>query len=452
MRAATKACRQLEHEGEEGRLRMRAVEAERDEHKAAVIRVRDAANAEAGHQAAESLKLAGELEAAKVGCSRLRDEVAELEFELETSRRGCSDLESRLTATEGLVRRYKDEQADLMVACKELHERHSELMSVLNGTLGLKLEHPLPKSTGVKKGFPGSDPAAGRSADATGYLSESGIECSLDTTQGSQVGGAGTPSGYCTLVRDAILTLHKQVLEARNEKYDVASSSQLTSKRLKALEEEKALLETQLKSAQAACASLGASMEGLKKKQAESEVMCVQHTEDIQVLDRKCRQLQIESDALKTKLSGERMAKEASDAKLRQLVQAKSDCDLDKDELVNQLSEARIARQRFQEQSDKLAMELSVLKSQNAAKEAELIQLMAKHDDVKQRLSETEQQLVLAKESALVLDRSLSEITRKEAELVNKTHQLELQLGRLRVDRLQLEERVDATRRGQLQG
>lgn len=440
LRAATKTCRQLEQESEEGRLRVKAVETERDEHKAAVIRVRDAANAEAGHQAAESLKLTSELEAAKGGCSRLRDELAELEFELETSRRGCSDLESRLTVTEGLVCRYKDEQADLMVACKELQERHSELMSVLNGTLGLKLDlPPAPKLAGVKKA---DDPTAGRSVDATGYLSESGIECSLDTTQGSQVGGAGVPSSYCTLVRDAILTLHKQVMDARNEKYDVASSSQLTSKRLKALEEEKALLETQLKSAQAACASLGATMEGLKKKQSESEAMCTQHTEDIQVLERKCRQLQVESDALKAKLSGERMAKEASDAKLRQLVQAKSDCDLEKGELVNQLSEARIARQRFQEQSDKLAMELSLLKSQNAAKEAELIQLQARHDDVKQRLSETEQQLVLAKESALVLDRSLSEITRKEAELVNKTHQLELQLGRLRVDRLQLEERV----------
>ena len=56
------------------------------------------------------------------------------------------------------------------------------------------------------------------------------------------------------------------------------------------------------------------------------------------------------------KLIGERMAKEASDLKLFQLALAKSECDMEKGKLANQLSDARLAHQLFQELSEKLAV------------------------------------------------------------------------------------------------
>ena len=381
----TNSCKQLEEENDDYKLKVRNMEEEKDLQKAAILRLQDTAKAESVHRASENLKLSSDLETCKKNCSTLRDEVAELEFELQSSQRGYSDLESKLVAAESLARHDKDKQADLMSTCKTLQERLSELLSILNGTLGLKLDLPFTKQA-VNKGVPPVDVIEGGAPDSTGYLSESGIECSLDGTQGSRVGDGGAASSYGTQVRDTILSLHKQVMEGHRQKCDAASSLQLMALKLKALEEEKGTVEAQLKMAQATCSSLNMSMEALRKKHAENELMYVQHSE---------------------KMQG-----------------------------------AQLASKHLQEHSERLAMEVSVLKSHDAAKEAELVQLQVKHDDLKLRLAETEQQLVMARESALILDKSLNQITRKEAELVSKTHEREVQLERLREDRLQLEERV----------
>ena len=381
----TNSCKQLEEENDDYKLKVRNMEEEKDLQKAAILRLQDTAKAESVHHASENLKLSSDLETCKKNCSTLRDEVAELEFELQLSQRGYSDLESKLVAAESLARHDKDKQADLMTTCKALQERLSELLSILNGTLGLKLDLPFTKQA-VNKGVPPVDVIEGGAPDSTGYLSESGIECSLDGTQGSRVGDGGAASSYGTQVRDTILSLHKQVMEGHRQKCDAASSLQLMALKLKALEEEKGTVETQLKMAQATCSSLNMSMEALRKKHAENELMYMQHSE---------------------KMQG-----------------------------------AQLASKHLQEHSERLAMEVSVLKSHDAAKEAELVQLQVKHDDLKLRLAETEQQLVMARESALILDKSLNQITRKEAELVSKTHEREVQLERLREDRLQLEDRV----------
>ena len=79
------------------------------------------------------------------------------------------------------------------------------------------------------------------------------------------------------------LALHKQVMEAHQQKCDSDCSSQKLAQKLKALEEEKASVEAQLKMAQVTCTSLNVSMEAQRKKHAEeNKQIRVQQSDKIQ--------------------------------------------------------------------------------------------------------------------------------------------------------------------------
>ena len=463
LKVATKSCELREQEVSNYKERASGLQKERNELGLNLQKLQKSCHLQGEVDAARLAELQSEVAELRVTNTSLQDKASFLETALEGSQQRCSDLGSKLVVAGEQVTSLTSRFNRTDNLCKDIQVKYTQLVSILEGTLGLTPAEENEES-GISICTPDSSshtatntkkkPSKDQSLDSSGHLSrslaESGVGVSLAspcTSKQSSLGGADIPGhptspsdvvqinvGY---VRDAILQLQKRLIAAEQS---TVSSAKTLHKKIQQTEEEKASLEARLNSLRSSLTSLQTSFDSMSTQRDSAEVTVKLQKDAIRGLEKHERELRDEVQQLKLQLKGERTVKQlASDTELKKYAESQIDYEIERGRLKTHVQDLESHEKQLEEEIGNLRSEADHLQSTCRTMEAEISQLQQKLETSQHLRKEAEEQLRSLKVSMKSLDQSSRD---SEKQFLDKTQQLEMQLAKFEGEKLNQERKI----------
>jgi len=463
LKVVSKSCEVREQEVSNYRERASSLEKERNELSLNLKKLQKSCRLQSKVDAAKLTELQSEVSELRSTNTSLQYKASFLETALGDSQR-CSDLGSKLVVADEQVASLTSQFNHTDGLCRDIQAKYTQLLSVLEGTLGLipvedNEESCTPNLSSHTTTNAKNNPSKDRSFDSSGHLSrslaESGVGVSLAspyTSKQSSLGGTqdlDIPSHPLKLVQmklnvgnvqDAILQLQKSLTAAEQAKGEAVSSATTLKKKIQQLEEEKASLEARLKSLRSSLSSLQDSFDSMSTQRDSAEVTVKLQKEAIRGLEKQERELRNEVQQLKQQLEGEKMGKQlASDTKLKKYAQSQIEYEIERGRLKTRVQDLELHEKQLEGEIGNLRSEAAHLKSTHKTMEAEVSRLQQKLKISQQLHKEAEEQLKVSTKS---LDQMFLNSRESEKKFLDKVQQLEMHLSKIEGEKLHQERKV----------
>ena len=464
LKVASKSCELREQEVSNYRERASSLEKERNELSLNLKKLQKSCRLQSKVDAAKLTELQSEVSELRSTNTSLQDKASFLETALEDSQQRCSDLGSKLVVADEQVASLTSQFNHTDGLCRDIQAKYTQLLSVLEGTLGLipvedNEESCTPNLSSHTTTNAKNNPSKDRSFDSSGHLSrslaESGVGVSLAspyTSKQSSLGGTqdldipGHPLKLVQMklnvghVQDAILQLQKSLTAAEQAKGEAISSATTLKKKIQQLEEEKASLEARLKSLRSSLSSLQDSFDSMSMQRDSAEVTVKLQKEAIRGLEKQERELRNEVQRLKQQLEGEKMGRQlVSDTKLKKYAQSQIEYEIERGRLKTHVQDLELHKKQLEGEIENLRSEAAHLKSTHQTMEAEVSRLQQKLKISQQLHKEAEEQLKVSTKS---LDQTFLNSRESEKKFLDKVQQLEMQLSKVEGEKLHQEQKV----------
>ena len=437
LKVVTKSCQMREQDLAYINQKATILERERNELTGNLSKLQEDAHFQGKVDAAKQSELQTHISQLKSTRDMLLGQVSTLESALEKAQRQNDDADAKLDASKhkGASLASQLKQSDGLY--KDVQASYSQLVGVLEGTLGLspQLEQEgMTLKVRMKDLSASVDVSRAESGLGGSILSPpSSLESSFNDSQGQSFFKSPSkltqPKLDSKKVRDTILEMQKKVMVAERTKSEAVSTSDNIQKKIQQVEEEKSSYEARLKSLRASLVSLQASFDTVVKQRDVIEQVSKAQSEELKAQKSHAKKLECQVHELTSQVENDRLSKHASNSKIKEYAHIQAENEIKKNRLEMKVKELEKQEKELEEVIVKLKTNAVQLQVTHETKDAEVSRLQQKLITSQQLYRESDAQKNQLQNRIKELEQSIADMELRQAQLstIIQSVQMELQ-------------------------